>query len=200
MVMRMGTPHLALTAAAACWGSNPVVARLVIGEVPPLFLSWARWFLALCFLVPFVWPERTQIAHAIRRSWKVLLTLAALANVPQSALIYKGLETTSAVNVGLLNSSIPVLILLLGAVFFSHRMVLHEMAGIALSLAGVLIVLFQGSAEKVLALSLNRGDLFAFGGMLTGAVYTLPRPSRPPLPLLAFVFCMSALGVGLGAP
>src|ERR1044071_8742881 len=126
MVMRIGTPHLALTAAAACWGSNPVVARLVIGEVPPIFLSWARWFLALCVLVPFVWSERTQIAHAIRRSWKVLLTLALLANVPQSALIYKGLETTTAVNVGLLNSTIPVLILLLGGLFFGRRVAARE--------------------------------------------------------------------------
>src|SRR3954469_12654204 len=195
MVMRMGTPHLALTAAAACWGSNPVVARLVIGEVPPLFLSWVRWFLALCFLVPFVWPERTQIAHAIRRSWKVLLTLALLANVPQSALIYKGLETTTAVNVGLLNSTIPILIILAGAAFFSRQMVRRELLGILISFAGVLFVLFEGSWERAIALSLNRGDLFAFGGMVTWAFYTLLLPRRPPeLSLLAFVAAMSILG------
>jgi drug/metabolite transporter (DMT)-like permease len=194
------TPYAALIAAAALWGTNPVLGRLVGVAVPPVTLSWLRWLAVLCAITPFVWHQRREIAAALRLHWRVLLPLAALANVPQSALIYKGLETTSAVNVGLLNSSIPVLILLLGAAFFSRPIVLHEMAGIAISLAGVVIVLFQGSAENVLALSLNRGDLFAFGGMLTWALYTLLLPRRPPLPLLAFVFCMSALGVGLGAP
>jgi drug/metabolite transporter (DMT)-like permease len=195
MDMRIVTPHLALTVAAACWGSNPVVARLVIGEVPPLFLSWTRWFLALCFLAPLVWSERRQIAHAIRRSWGVLLTLSLLANVPQSALVYKGLETTTAVNVGLLNSTIPLLIILAGAAFFSRSMVRQELFGILISFAGVLFLLFQGSWEKALSLSLNRGDLFAFGAMVTWAFYTLLLPRRPPeLSLLAFVAAMSILG------
>jgi len=193
--MRIGTAHLALTAAAACWGSNPVVARLVIGELPPIFLSWARWFLALCFLVPFVWSERAQIAQAVRQSWKVLLTLALLANVPQSALVYKGLETTTAVNVGLLNSTIPILIILAGTAFFSRQMVRRELFGILISFAGVLFLLFQGSWERAVALSLNRGDLFAFGAMVTWAFYTLLLPRRPPeLSLLAFVAAMSILG------
>src|SRR4029453_18498441 len=114
--------------------------------------------------------------------------------------VYKGLETTSAVNVGLLNSSIPVLILLIGALFFARPVARREVAGIALPLLGVTMLLFQGSSERVLSLSLNRGDLFAFGGMLTWAWYTLLLARRPALPLLAFVFCMSAIGVVLGAP
>jgi drug/metabolite transporter (DMT)-like permease len=193
-------PYVALIAAAALWGTNPVLGRLVGVAVPPVTLSWLRWLIVLCAITPFVWNQRRQIATALHSHWRILLPLAALANVPQSALVYKGLETTSAVNVGLLNSSIPVLILLLGAVFFSRRIALHEIAGIAMSLAGVAIMLFRGSVENVLALSLNRGDLFAFGGMFTWALYTLLLPRRPPLPLLAFVFCMSLLGVGLGAP
>lgn len=193
-------PYAALLTAAALWGTNPVLGRLVGVFVPPLTLSWLRWLLVFCMLSPFVWRERREIVAALRGHWRILLPLAALANVPQSALVYKGLETTSAVNVGLLNSSIPVLILLLGTLFFGRAPALREAAGVAVSLAGVAIVLFQGSFERAAALSLERGDLIAFGGMLTWALYTLLLPRRPPLSLAAFVACMSAIGVTLCAP
>src|ERR1044072_6964104 len=138
----------ALLAAAALWGSNPVAARLIGAAIPPITLSWLRWLAVLCALVPFIWRGRRAIGEALRRDWRILAPLALLANVPQSALIYKGLETTTAVNVRLLHPSIPVLILLRGALFFGRRVAAREAAGIAISLAGVATILFQGSAER----------------------------------------------------
>jgi drug/metabolite transporter (DMT)-like permease len=193
-------PYAALLAAAALWGSNPILGRLVGPAVPPLTLSWLRWLIVLIVLVPIVWTERRAMLLAVRGHWRILVPLAAMANIPQSALVYKGLETTTAVNVGLLNSSIPILILVLGALFFARSVNWREAAGILLSLAGVLVVLFEGSMARLSALALNSGDLFAFGGMLTWAVYTLLLPRRPAMSLLAFVACMSAIGVTLCAP
>src|SRR4051794_21039239 len=152
--------YAALLAAAALWGSNPVVARLIGSAIPPITLSWLRWLVVLCALIPLVWRERNMLGKALREDWRILVPLALLANVPQSALVYKGLETTSAVNVGLFNSTIPVLILLLGALFFGRRIAAGEVAGIAVSLIGVAAILFQGSLERALALTLDRGDLF----------------------------------------
>jgi drug/metabolite transporter (DMT)-like permease len=193
-------PYAALLAAAALWGSNPVLGRLVGPEVPPITLSWLRWLTVLAVLAPVVWPERRRLLLALRLHWRVLVPLAMLANVPQSALVYQGLQTTTAVNVGLLNSSIPVLILLLGALFFGRPVGRREASGILLSLLGVLAVLFEGSPARLQSLALNGGDLFAFGGMLNWALYTLLLPRRPAMSLLGFVACMSAIGVGLCAP
>lgn len=193
-------PYLSLLGAAALWGSNPVLGRVIGGDVPPIALSWLRWLVALAILAPLTWTQRREIAAALRGHWRILVPLALLANVPQSALVYKGLQTTTAVNVGLLNSSIPVLILVLGAVFFARSANWLQAAGIALSIAGVGVILFQGSVARILALELNGGDLFAFGGMLTWALYTLLLPRRPPLSLLGFVACMSLIGVVLCAP
>jgi drug/metabolite transporter (DMT)-like permease len=193
-------PYIALLTAGALWGSNPVIGRLLVGQVPPITLSWLRWAIALCLLAPFAWRERREIALAFRGDWKILVLLALCANVPQSALVYAGLETTSAINVGLLNSTIPVLIVALGALFLGRHVTVRQAMGIALSFAGVAAILFRGSFQRVESLSLGRGDLLAFAAMLTWALYTLWLPRRPRLSLLSFVASMSLVGVAVGAP
>ncbi len=192
--------YAALAAAAALWGSNPVAAKWLQGDVPPIALSWLRWLVALCVLSPIAWRERRAIAAALRGQWRILVPLALLANVPQSALIYKGLETTTAVNVGLLNSTIPVLILVFAAACFARRPAAHEALGIAVSFLGVAVILFQGSPERVFSLSFNGGDVLALGGMLTWALYTLLLPRRPALPLPAFIAAMCLVGIVLSLP
>lgn len=193
--------YLALVLTAALWGSNPSVSRLVLEAVPPAALGWSRWFVVLVAVLPLVWPERREIAEALRTRWRTLLLLAMLSGAPQSAVIYKGLEWSSAVNLGLFNSVIPVLILILGAMFWGRRIRVHEAVGILVSLVGVLVILFQGSITKALALAFNVGDLVLFAGMVLWALYTLklvdrPRALSPP----ALVAIIAAFGVAASTP
>ena len=169
----------ALVITTALWGSNPSISRLVLDAVPPVALAWSRWFVVLVAVLPLVWPERRLIVEALRTRWKTLLVFALLAGAPQSVVIYKGLELSSAVNLGLFNSAIPVLILVLGAVFWGKRIRMQEAAGIVVSLAGVLVILFKGSLAKALALAFNLGDVILFAGMVMWALYTLKLVERP---------------------
>ena len=195
---------LAITAlifAAALWATNGIAARLIGDAFQPIFLSWARWLVALLILLPFAWMERIAIQQAFRSNWRLIGLLSALANVPQSALVYKGLQTTTVINVGLLNSTIPVLVLILGHFFFRRRMRLRETIGVLTSLIGVCVLLFEGSTNRLFTFSLNKGDVFAFIAMLTWAIYTLLISRKPnTLSLLSFVFCMSLVGVVICAP
>lgn len=193
--------YAALVLTTALWGSNPSISRLVLEAVPPVALAWSRWFVVFVALVPIVWPERREIARTLRAHWKTLLLFALLASAPQSVVIYEGLALSSAINAGLLNSAIPVLILVLAALFWGKRIRYSEAAGIAVSLSGVLVILFQGSLARVLMLELNFGDLLLFAGMLMWSLYTLkladrPRALSPP----ALVASMAAIGVLVCTP
>jgi len=191
----------ALVLTMALWGSNPSISRLVLEAVPPVALAWSRWFVVLVAVLPIVWPERRVIAEALRGRWKTLALLTVLAGAPQSVVVYKGLEWSSAINLGLFNSAIPVLILVLGALFWGRRIRVPEAGGIAVSLAGVLVILFQGSWAKALALAFNIGDLVLFAGMVQWALYTLklidrPRALSPP----ALVAILAAFGLIICTP
>ncbi len=193
--------YAALVLTMALWGSNPSISRLLLDAVPPVALAWSRWFVVLVAVLPLVWPERRAIAEALRTRWRTLVLFAMLAGAPQSVVIYEGLERSSAVNAGLFNSAIPVLILVLGALFWGKRIQLREAAGIAVSLAGVLVILFEGSLAQAFGLAFNFGDLIIFAAMVLWALYTLklvdrPRSLSPP----ALVAVIAALGVAMCTP
>ncbi len=74
-----------------------------------------------------------------------------------TALQYVGLQYTNALNVSVLNSLVPVLIVATAALMFRDRISARQMAGIALSSLGVLVIIAHGQFETLLALGFELG-------------------------------------------
>jgi drug/metabolite transporter (DMT)-like permease len=169
--------------------------------IPPLVMASARWAVVFVVLLPFVWPERSAIVHALRRDWKLLLSLTLLGGAPQTALVYSGLSASTAIHLGLLNSTIPVLIILISWGWYARRPRRLESAGLALSFSGVLLILAHGDLALLLHLQFNHGDLLILGAMVVWALYTIRLKDRPQsLSVWAFVFTLSLIGELLTLP
>jgi drug/metabolite transporter (DMT)-like permease len=198
--MRFNSPsragaYLALVVTTLFWGSNPAVSRLLLERMSPMALVWCRWLLVVVMLLPFVWPERAAIAHALRRDWRRFLPFALLGFAPQNMLIFFGLAGSSAMHLALLNSAIPVLIILIGWLWLDRAPRRLESIGLAMSLAGVLLIVARGDFGALARLDLNPWDLALFGGMAVWAVYTIRLRERPAtLSLPAFVFVAAVIG------
>jgi drug/metabolite transporter (DMT)-like permease len=193
--------YLALICTTALWGSIGVVSRALMDTVPPVVMASARWGVAFAVLLPLVWTERRAIVQALRRDWKRLLFLTVVGGAPQSALVYTGLAASTAIHLGLLNSTIPVLIILISWGWRARRPRRLEGLGLAISLAGVLLILAHGDLRALLQLQFNSGDLLMLGAMVVWAIYTLGLQDRPQsLSLFAFVFVMALMGELLTLP
>jgi drug/metabolite transporter (DMT)-like permease len=193
--------YAALVCTTALWGSNGVVSRALMDTIPPLVMAAARWAVVFVALLPLAWPERRALAQAFRREWKLLLALALLGSAPQSALVYSGLSASTAIHLGLLNSTIPVLIILISWGWYARRPRRLEAMGLAISLIGVLLILAHGDLRSLLHLQFNHGDLLMLGAMVSWALYTLRVKDRPQsLSLFAFVFALSLIGELLTLP
>ena len=193
--------YAALVCTTALWGSNGVVSRALMDTIPPLVMASARWAVVFVVLLPLVWPERRAIALALRRDWKLLLSLTLLGGAPQTALVYSGLAASTAIHLGLLNSTIPVLIILISWGWYARRPRRLEAAGLAISLSGVLLILAHGDLASLLQLQFNHGDLLMLGAMVIWALYTLRLKDRPQsLSVFAFVFALSLIGELLTLP
>jgi len=184
-----------LVAPPLFWAGNAVLARALVGEFPPLALSFWRWTLALAVIAPFgaksVWHHRAVIRnHLPLLAWTSLLGVGCY-----NSLQYLALQTSTAVNATLIGASGPIITLLVGAAFFSSPVVRRQWVGAAVSLVGVLWVIAHGEAENLLKLHVAAGDLIMLAAGLAWSIYTwLLRTQRPPLPLTAFLTVQIALG------
>src|SRR3954462_12651225 len=110
-----GTAHprqayLLLALASLFWSGNHIVGRAIGGHVPPVAISFLRWLIPLAVLWLIARPHLKREWPAIRRHWIVLVWLGATGGALFTVLQYVGLQYTSALNVSVLNSLVPVLI------------------------------------------------------------------------------------------
>jgi drug/metabolite transporter (DMT)-like permease len=155
------------------WAGNFVVGRAARGDIPPMALSFGRWAIAFLLLLPFAWkPMRRDLARYWEHRW-LLLRVSLIGVGAFNTLVYLGLHTTTAANGLLLNSMIPVLIVLFGALFHGHRLRAVQALGLAISCVGVLIIIMHGEWSRLMALQFSGGDVTVFIAMMCWALYTL---------------------------
>src|SRR5882762_1667183 len=191
---------LLLLVAAASWGGNWVAARAITPEVPPFALSFWRWAIASALLLPFAAAQLREDAPIIRRHLPALIAFGVVGVAGFTMLGYWGLRYTTAVNATLLNSSLPLFVVPLSWWLLKLTVSARQLAGLALSLAGVASILSAGEVQTLARLSLNRGDLLLLAGALLWAIYTVLLKWRPPLQPLSFVFVTVAAGAVFSLP
>ena len=169
-----------LTLAALGWGSNAIAARLAIGEISPMLLVSIRWAL-VCALVLVLRP-RTIIAtiYQNRQNWRWLVLMGAgLSSF--NILLYSAAHSTSAINLGLIQSTIPALIIGVGLVVLRTPVGALQLLGLVLAMAGAVVVITKGALGTLINLSFNHGDLLMLAGCFCYAGYALGLARRPPV-------------------
>lgn len=190
--------YLALAAAALFWGGNWVLARWIQNQFPPQTLGLLRWGSAAILLLPWGLPATLRAWPAVRREWKRLTVLGMIGVTGFSALSYTGLSFTTSINGSLLNTAAPVFIIVMSAMGFGERIGLMEVAGVAVSIVGVILIVARGSFAALLAMQVNAGDAIVLVAVLLWAVYTvLLRRWRIQLPPMVFLFTTIVLSLPL---
>jgi drug/metabolite transporter (DMT)-like permease len=193
-------PYLLLLIAAASFGGNWVAARIVNFEVAPFALSFWRWAIACVMLFPFALPQLREDAPLIRRHLPKLFVFGAVGAGGFTLLGYWGVSYTTAINATLLNSSLPLFVVPLSWLLLGLTVSGRQLVGLALSLAGVLIIVSSGSVQTLAQLTLNPGDFLLLGGAFLWAIYTVTLRWRPPLRALSFLFTTIFAAATVSAP
>ena len=189
-----------LTMTALFWAGNSIVGRAARELVPPAALSFWRWTLALALLLPLAWPHLKRDWPALRAHWPIMVILGALGIGAFNTLLYTGLQTTTALNSMLIQSAQPALILMVGGLVMRDRTSARQIAGVLVSLVGVLIVIARGDPVLLLALRLNAGDAIIAFAVLLWALYSVLLRRRPPVHPLSFLAASIMVGLVVIAP
>lgn len=191
------SPYLLLVLTTLFWAGNFVLGRAVEGIVPPLALAFWRWAVALAILLPIAWPRLRVEWPLVRAHWISLTVLAVLGVANYNTFAYVGLQYTTATNAVIMVSTTPVLIVALSFALLRITVSARQGLGIVASLMGVLVIVTGGEPQTLLALRLNRGDLWVLGAILSWALYSVCLMKwRPPgLHPLALLSATIAIGV-----
>ncbi len=189
------SPYMLLCLTALFWSGNFVVGRGLHEDVPPVSLSFWRWFVAWLMLLPFALRPMLKQRQIIFRLWKPLLFFSIFGVAGFSTLVYIGLNTTTATNGVLLNTTSPVFIILISRIIFKHHLSWRQGMGVVLALAGAAAIVTQGELAMLLMFRLHRGDIFVLAGVLCWALYTVFLHMRP-LELMPLSFTGATVTIG----
>lgn len=182
------------------WAGNAIVARSIAGDIPPIGLAFWRWTVAALLIAPLAWPQLRRDLPLMAPSWPVMLLLTALGISIFNTFLYIGAHTTTAINLVMLQTAMPIVVVVASFVIFRETLTGRQAAGIAASLAGALTLISHGDPAVLLNLDFKRGDLWMLAAVVSYAVYTALLRLRPPVHGLTFAFATFALGAALLLP
>ena len=189
-------PYLLLRLTSLFWAGNIVLARHVAGHVPPLTLSCVRWIGTFLILLPFAWPHLKQDWPVLRAHLPMMLFLSLVGFAYNNAISYWALQYTEALNALLIQSAGPLFVALWSLALFGIRLTGAQLAGITISLAGVLTIILRGDFGALASIGFNRGDLMFASSLVSFGLYSALIPRRPvthALSLISFTTCCGAL-------
>ena len=161
------------------WGSNTIASRLAVGEVSPMLLIFFRWGFVVVILLSLYWRRMIDEWPIIRPRLKWLLIMGGCGLSLFNAFFYIAAHSTTAVNLGIIQSTMPGMILLGSFMFFGDRINRLQFSGLLLTLLGVGVIVTQGSLEQLMQLTFNHGDLLMIFACSFYAMYTVGLKSRP---------------------
>lgn len=184
--------YFLLAVTALMWGGNAVASRLAIGEISPMVLTCLRW-LGVCLVLPVLYRKEI-LAHAamLKRHAFMIVVLALLGFTAFNALMYIAAYSTTAINIGIIQGSIPMMVLLGALLVFRTPITPLQVIGVAVTMLGVFVIATKGDVSVLQTLSFNYGDMLMLIASLLYAIYTLALRNRPPLPPLVFFTALAA--------
>lgn len=185
-------PYLLLTITALIWGGNAVAGKLAVGHVSPFLLTWLRWLVAIGILLPFAIAHLKQDWQEIRKNLGYLILLGIIGFAFFNNLMYLALNYTSAINVTIEQSSMPLIVFLLNYLFYRTKVTFFQIIGFTLTLLGVVITVTRGDLGGLLIQTFNIGDLIMIAAVMFYGIYSVLLKNKPDIHLFSF---MTVLGL-----
>ncbi len=157
----------------ALWAVNYIVARRAPGVIEPHTLALGRWAMAGLLLGFFSRQELWRERHAVAQAWRQHLVLGTLGMLICGAWVYIAGHSTGAMNIALIYSVSPVLIMIASAIWLHERITRLQMVGVALAFTGVLHVIVKGQWQALRTLSFSAGDLWIVAAAVSWAFYAV---------------------------
>ncbi len=157
--------------AVLIWSVNMVVTKMAANVISPAAISFYRWVVAVLVLAPFTLPGVLRQWALIRPNLWRLAVLGALGMGVYQGLLYVAAATTTATNMGIITSLVPLLTIAVGTVILHQRPTRMALLGALVALLGLGILLGEGDPRRLLSVGGTVGDVLMAVAALSYALY-----------------------------
>ncbi len=188
-------PAALIVLSTLMWGGNAVASKLAVGHVSPLTVVFLRWVLVSAMMWALYGRVVREHWPSLRPRLGFLVFTALIGFTAFNTLMYFAAHSTTAVNIGILQGSMPIFVLAGARLFYGTPVTPLQMLGVAVALIGVVAVATHGQPAVLLSLGLNPGDALMLIACLSYAGYTVALQKRPAMPGAAFFTLLSVIAM-----
>jgi drug/metabolite transporter (DMT)-like permease len=192
--------YLLLVLTVFAWSGNGIIAKGLNDIIPPIGMAFWRWVVAAPLLLIISWPHLHKDIPKIKGNWIILMGLSVFSVVGYTTLVYEGLLTTTAINLFLINTSRPTMIVLLSILFFRQGITLIQSMGFGLAFLGTAVIMLEGEPSRLAMLDFNSGDLWILAATFCWAMYTVLIKKRPIMHPTSFLTIIVFFGIVILLP
>ena len=183
--------YFLLTLAPLIWAGNAVLGKVAASDLSAIELTFFRWLVAVVFIFFIIRRTLKNDWPVIKQYWVRLFFMGAFGFVGFNLTLYSALHYTSAINVAIAQSAIPMVIILLNRALFKNQIFFIQVIGVLLAVAGVVFTVSKGDIPALLANGLNRGDALMFIAVLCYALYSISLRYKPDMNDFSFIFALA---------
>ena len=116
-------PALLVTLTCLFWGGNTIAAKIAVDDITPYQVTFGRWSL-LSITLFLCYRRQIQAAWPKLRPYRIYLFLMpAIGFVVFGFLFYEAGHRTTAINIGILQGSVPIFVLIGAFLLYRTRTV-----------------------------------------------------------------------------
>ncbi|ENP0847945.1 DMT family transporter [Vibrio parahaemolyticus] len=183
------------------WGGNSIVNKMAASTIEPSAMSFYRWFVAMVLLTPFCLPAVIKQRHVIRPYLTKLAFLALLGMVLNQSLGYYAGLTTTASNMALITSLVPLISVFLSVPLLGKSVSMLSIVGGAISLGVLAFMLGHGDVTYFLHQDMTQGDsLMLLAALVYAAYCVLLKRWKMPFNSLTLVYMQGFFSVIMLTP
>ena len=190
-----GSAPALLVLATLAWGSHTIAGKLSVGEVSPMMLIFLRWAIVALLIWSINGPAMISSWPVVSKKLKWVFLMGGCGLSLFNAFFYLAAHFTSAINLGIIQSIMPAMILFGSYLLFGSAVNRSQAIGLVLTFLGCVIIATKGLVGNIILLSFNIGDLLMLLAILFYAGYSLGLKNRPSIPGLIMMgyFSIGAL-------
>ncbi|WP_417618652.1 DMT family transporter [Oceanisphaera sp.] len=183
------------------WAGNTVVNKLTVGTIFPAEVGFYRWLFACVLLTPFLLRPTLKAWPVLKCHGGKIFVLSLLGMAVYQSLAYFAAPSTSATNMGIVLSLMPMMSLVMAVLMLGQRLTKGAVLGALCSFMGVLWVMSAGNVASLEQNGINIGDGMMLVATLAYALYsTLLKKWQIPLPAMQLLYAQVVLAVVILLP